>query len=206
MINLKIIAHRGNDNSHRENSFESIINSLNQSFVDGVEFDIRKTKDNKFIINHDPFYRQFFIKDTNCNVLRKLGLNTLEEILDNVTNKKILLIEVKIEKDIKTTSKYLFDILKKYNLNIYICSFNYEFISYFHKKYKIKSGLIIGSKVNVNYLNNSLDFNSISYKYKGNIPNKETFIWTVNNVDDIKGENIITDNPKKIYNYVKKIV
>ena len=53
---MKIIAHRGNDGIHKENSLEAIINSLNKKYVDGVELDVRLTKDKKLIINHDPFY------------------------------------------------------------------------------------------------------------------------------------------------------
>ena len=77
---MKIIAHRGNDNVHKENTKEAILNSLNTSYIDGVEFDIRLTKDGKFIINHDPFYHNYYIKSTNSKKLQKLGLNTLEEV------------------------------------------------------------------------------------------------------------------------------
>ena len=59
---MKIIAHRGNDNIHKENSLEAITNSLNSKYTDGVEFDIRFTKDYKFIVHHDFFYQGHFIK------------------------------------------------------------------------------------------------------------------------------------------------
>ena len=204
---MKIIAHRGNDNINKENSIESILNSLNKCYVDGVEFDIRKTKDNKFIINHDPFYKNYFIKYTKSRKLKKIGLNTLDEVLNKICNDKIILIEVKEDGNIKTTAKYLYSILKKYKLNIYLCSFNYKFITHFKNKYNnIKCGLIIGGGINIKHINNNLDFNLISYRYKGKIPNKETFIWTVNNIKDIKKEyNIITDKSKKIYDYLKSI-
>ena len=55
VINMLIIAHRGNDGINRENSKEAIVNSLNKEYVNGVEFDIRMTKDKEFILNHDPF-------------------------------------------------------------------------------------------------------------------------------------------------------
>ncbi|MBR3199096.1 MAG: hypothetical protein IKG27_03680, partial [Bacilli bacterium] len=85
---MKIIAHRGNDQINRENSKEAIVNSLKKPYIDGVEFDIRKTKDNKFIINHDPFYHEHFIKNTSSKKLKKLGLNTLEEVLDKIKTDK----------------------------------------------------------------------------------------------------------------------
>ncbi len=203
---MKIIAHRGNDKVNKENSKKAILNSLNKKYIDGVEFDIRLTKDNKFIINHDPFYGGYYIKNTNSKTLQKLGLNTLEEVLSKINENKILLIEIKEENNIKKTAKHLYNTISKYKLNIYICSFNYTFLKYFHEKYKnIKCGLIIGAKINKKYIVNDFEFNSISYKYKGNIPNKETFIWTVNKPEYIKNkdENIITDNAEEIYEYLK---
>lgn len=200
---MKIIAHRGNDGIHKENSIESILNSLDKNYIDGVEFDIRLTKDNKFILNHDPFYKEYFIKKTKSYKLIKKGLSLLENVLDNVKGNKILLIEVKEEGNIKKTCKYLNKIICNYNLNIYICSFNYDFIKFFHDNYNIRCGLIIGSKINTKYINNNFDFNSISYKYKGKIPNKETFTWTINDINNIKNhKNIITDKPLEIYNYI----
>ena len=40
---MKIIAHRGNDNVHKENTLEAILNSLNEDYTNGVEFDIRRS-------------------------------------------------------------------------------------------------------------------------------------------------------------------
>ena len=205
---MKIIAHRGNDSLHRENSKEAILNSLNKSYIDGVEFDIRITKDNKFIINHDPFFHGLFIEKTSSKTLKKEGLNTLEEVLNNIKESKILLIEVKTEiNNYKKLDKYLYQILDKYRLNIYLCSFNYEFIKYFSKRHKkIKCGLIIGKTINQKYLKNNFDFNSISYRYKGKIPKKEIFRWTINSSKEIKNknENIITDKAKEIYDYINE--
>ncbi len=202
---MKIIAHRGNDSIHRENSLNAIINCLNTQYIDGVEFDVRLTKDNKFIINHDPFYHEYFIRNTSSKKLQNKGLNTLEEVLDKIDSDKIILIEVKEEgKKIKKTAKYLYQVLCKYKLNIYLCSFNYEFIKFFHKKYKdIKCGLIIGSHINKDYIINDFNFNSISFKYKGKIPTKETFYWTINSPKNIKKyENIITDKAREIYEFM----
>lgn len=204
MIYLKIIAHRGNDGFYRENSLKGILWCLEKEYVDGVEFDVRMTKDRCFVLNHDPFYRGLFINYTLSKKLIKNGLDSLENVLNMIKTDKLLLVEVKIESSIKKTAKYLFKLLKRYNLNIYVCSFNYDFINYFSHKYSYKCGLIIGRKINKKFIKNFFDFNMISYKYKGKIPNKETFFWTVNNVNDIKNDyqNIITDKPKEIYNYL----
>ncbi|MBR3198558.1 MAG: hypothetical protein IKG27_00930, partial [Bacilli bacterium] len=116
------------------------------------------------------------------------------------------LIEVKEDSiNFKKTAKYLYHTIYKSKLNIYLCSFNYKFINYFHQKYKrIKCGLIIGQKINKKHISNNLEFNSINYKYKGKIPSKETFWWTINKIEKIGDkENIITDIPKQIYEYLK---
>ena len=205
---MKIIAHRGNDGVHKENSLEAIISSLNSKYTDGVEFDIRFTKDHKFIVTHDMFYMGHFIKKTNIKVLQKHGLNTLSEILKNINSDKIILIEIKEEsKKYKLLIYKLVKILNKYSLNYYICSFNYELVKYFHKKYtNYKVGLIIGPINNLKYINNDFAFNSIYYKNISKKMDKETFAWTVNNPENIKNKqvNIITDKPKEIYNYFKK--
>ena len=203
---MKIIAHRGNDGIHKENSLEAILHALNQKYIDGVEIDVRLTKDKKIIICHDPFYNGYYINHTNSLKLQKLGLNTLEEVLKNIHSKKIIMIEVKVDdKDIKVITKTLNRIIKKYCLNYYICSFNYHFINYFPKTLNIKKGLIIN--LNAKHIKNNFDFNSINYLYSKKLPNKETFRWTVNNPKELKKikiyENIITDYPLKMYEIVK---
>lgn len=201
---MKIIAHRGNDGIHKENSLEAIINSLNKKYIDGVELDVRLTKDKKLIVNHDPFYSGYYINNTNAVKLQKLGLNTLDEILTNVNNNKIIMIEVKVDdKKIKQVTKVLIKTLNKYKLNYYICSFNYNFLNNFKKCCDIKIGLIISIKINTKHINNNFNFNSINILYNKKIPNKETFRWTINNVKELekinKNENIITDIPLEIY-------
>ena len=205
---MKIIAHRGNDGIHKENSLEAILNSLNSKYTDGVEFDIRLTKDNKLIIHHDPFYNGYYINHTTAIKLQRQGLNTLEEVLNNINSNKIIMIEVKTDdKSIKPITKVLLNTLKKYNLNFYICSFNYNFLNNL-KNTNLKIGLIISSKINTKHLNNNFSFNSINYLYNKKIPNKETFRWTVNTKKELKkiknSDNIITDNPKQIYNLIKE--
>jgi len=46
-----LIAHRGNDNhNYRENSEEAIIYSLSRTYIDGIECDLRLTKDNEIVL------------------------------------------------------------------------------------------------------------------------------------------------------------
>lgn len=205
---MKIIAHRGNDEIHLENSMESIINSLSISYIDGVEFDIRHTKDYDFVIHHDPFYKGYYIEKTRLSLLQKKGLNSLEEVLKSINSDKIIIIEIKEE---SSKFKYmlikLHKVLKKYNLNYYLCSFNYDLVSYLKKKYPMyKVGLLIGIKLNVNKMDNNFDFNMVNFRHAKKAPLKETFIWTVNDLktfEMVKGnQNVITDKAKEIYGFI----
>lgn len=202
---MKIIAHRASDNINKENSQKAAINSLEKPYVDGIEIDVRLTKDNKLILNHDPFYKGKYIKNTKLKILKKLGLTSLDEILKINTN-KIIMIEIKENKENKKVAKTLMKNIKKYNRNIYICSFNYNLIKYIKKNYHIKCGLIIGLKINQNHLNDNFDFVSLNYLSNAK-SEKETYRWTVNEPSKIKNikENIITDNPLKIYKFIEKL-
>ncbi|MBQ9011796.1 MAG: glycerophosphodiester phosphodiesterase [Bacilli bacterium] len=205
---MKIIAHRGIGNVYKENTIDAIFESLKQRFNDGVEFDVRITKDFKFVIHHDPFYKGHLISTTRAKVLQKLGLNTLEEILQKVHSNKIIMIEIKEERDkYHILTAMLYRILKRYSLNYYLQSFNYNLIKYFKKKHpEFKCGLLIGIKMNVNKLDNDLDFNSINYKHIKKAPLKETFVWTIDDkrqFDKLRDSfNIITDKSKYFYELI----
>ena len=204
---MKIIAHRGNDGVHKENSVSAILNSLNQDYVDGVEFDIRMTKDHKFVIHHDPFYDGKLISITKYRSLK--GLTRLDSLLKKIHSHKIIMIEIKEVGENKLLIYYLYRVLKKYSLNYYICSFNYKLMKYFLKRHpEITNGLIIGMRLNIKELENDFDFNSINYKYVERVTAKETFIWTVNSRAELdlvpSSCNVITDNPRYISELIKR--
>lgn len=201
---MKIIAHRANDEIHRENSLEAILNSLSKTYVDGIEIDIRITKDYKFIIHHNPFYNAYYIKKTKLKKLQQKGLNSLEEVLKQIKSDKIIMLEIKEDSDkFKLLLLRLHKILKKYPLNYYLCSFNYNLVKYLKNKYpNYKSGLIIGYKINEKHLKNNFDFSSINYRLTPINNQNETFIWTINKKEELKNiknkQNIITDKPRLI--------
>ncbi len=206
---MKIIAHRGNDGIHKENTLESILNSLTFDYVDGVEFDIRMTRDFQFVIHHDPFYEGYLISKTRLKTLQKKGLNSLEEVLEKINGNKIILIEIKEESNkFHILTAKLYRILRKYELNYYIFSFNYKLMTYFQKKHSdIKVGLLVGIKMNLDKIKNSFDFNAINYHHINKATNKETFIWTVDTEEVFEKtkqkQNIITDKAKYIYDLSK---
>ena len=204
---MKVIAHRGNDNIHKENSLEAILNCMENNYDDGVEIDIRMTKDFKFVIHHDPFYNGHLIKKTLLRTLQKEGLNSLEEVLCKIKGSKILLIEIKEEsRHFKILSAKLYRLLKKYDLNYYIQSFNYDLMKYIKEKYPLRCGLLIGIKMNADKINNDFDFNSVNIKHIKKCPFKETFIWTINDKEEFdkvgSDYNIITDRSKYFYDII----
>ena len=52
-----LIAHRCLDNhNYKENSILAAINTLNKEYIDGIEIDLRFTKDKKIVMYHNLLY------------------------------------------------------------------------------------------------------------------------------------------------------
>lgn len=196
---MNLIAHRGNGNhKYRENTKEAILNILKEEYIDGVEFDIRLTKDKKFVLSHSPIYKDSLIKNKK---MKDLQLNNLNEVLKSINTNKIILIDIKSELDNeKILVKKLYKIIKKYKyLNIYLSSFNYSLVKKIKEKFKNKVGIIISNVININKNIDNFDFIMKKYNVK-KVYDKETMIWTVNKKEIIKkylNQNIfiITDKP-----------
>ena len=193
------IAHRANDNhNYLENTKEAIIYCLNKEYIDGIEIDIRITKDKEFVLIHNMLIDKIsngkgFIKDKTLKELKTYNLknnqkiNTLEEVL-NIMNNKLLLIEIKDElNNYKEFIDIFYKKIKKYlHLNIIICSFNYELLNYLKKLNKnIKCALIINTILNKDKLYNHLDHKLLSKNTLVHSNNND-FIWTINNIEDYK--------------------
>ena len=72
MIFLKFIAHRGlRSKTIKENSIEAFQNAINNNKISGFEFDIRKTKDNQFVVNHNAFIKNHLIRNCTLKFLKK---------------------------------------------------------------------------------------------------------------------------------------
>ena len=194
---MYLISHRGNNNhNYKENTKQAIITSYKTTYIDGVELDIRLTKDNIIVLSHDNIEKGKIINKTKYKKLK--NIDKLDDILKQLSKEKKIIIEIK-EEDEKIID-ILYETIKKYNYKFYICSFNHKIIKKFKEKYKnYKSGLIIGYMINIEKIRNNLDFNSIHYNLKRRInQKKETFIWTKNdkkklNKIKIPNINIITD-------------
>lgn len=150
------IAHRGLfDDNIKENTIEAFDNAFNNGY-EGIEFDVRLTKDKIPVILHDSFLsRVFGVKGLLRNYTyqelldKKIDIPKLEDVISRYNN-KVMIIELKEKVDI---TKYIKD---KRNL-YYISSFNYDYISYLNKSSYYKLGVI-------NYiLNSGIDYSKIDF-------------------------------------------
>ena len=146
-----LISHRGliNDNI-KENTLESFKNAINNNY-NGIELDIRITKDNKIVVLHDKLINRTSNAKGNINnllykdvVKYNFGSKTIPSklpLLEDVI-KKFNNIIIFIELKEKINKDLLLDILKLNDSNdYYIMSFNKNYINEFlNTKYKI--GLI----------------------------------------------------------------
>ncbi len=193
---MEFISHRGiDDHCFLENTKDAIEQSLMKNYIAGVEFDIRMTKDKKFILYHNMLIEDngifYLIKNKTLKELKKINndLSMLDDVLKSIKNKKILVIEIKEESnDFDDVIINLFNVIKKYkHLNIYICSFNYKLMIKIKSKYpKYKCGLIIGYLMNINKKIDNFDFCLYSYNYIDFIDKKkDIFIFNINNKDKL---------------------
>jgi len=175
---MQLIAHRGLYNSDiKENTLEAFLNAINNNY-DGIELDIRYTKDKEIVVIHDSFINRTSdgkgkVSNYNYKELKKYNFGSkkvkskiprLKDVLNNINN-KIIFIELKE----KINSDDLKRVLDLNNSNdYYIFSFNKKYINDIN--FNVKKGLI-------NYVFNS-----------GNDINKYDFLLVL---EDVLNDNIL---------------
>ena len=194
------IAHRGlyNDGIN-ENTISAFDNAFDNGF-EGIEFDVRLTKDKVPVIIHDSFLSRVsngkgLVKNYTYNELLKFnfGKKKIERIpkLEDVINRynnKTMIIELKENIDI---TPYLND-KNKY----YISSFNYNYIKNIPYSDKYKRGVI-------NYVLNPVkDYNKIDFIM---VLDSISFDKVLENYDSKRLEVIIYGVVGKINNYKENI-
>ena len=207
---MNLIAHRGNDNhKYIENTKEALLESLSKNYIAGVECDVRITKDKVLVLNHDMTINRTtkgsgFIKNKTYKELKKYNITSLNNFLKKVKNNKIIVIEIKSEDlEINYFVNKLINICNKYKLNYYFCSFRIDILKYLKEKEPtFKVGLLTRGILKNNI---KLDFISI---WKNNYSGKEKFVWTINNLKDLKkfynkDIYILTDKAYILKNYGK---
>lgn len=124
-----LIAHRGGvvDSNRAENSLPALKEAVAQGY-DMVEVDLRLTKDNELIIQHDPDFRKYYnvnrrVTDMTWPEISKLRSNRggsrvlrFEEVLHYCSGKVQLMIDNKIAGNDTILFQRVVDLMKKYNL------------------------------------------------------------------------------------------
>lgn len=134
MVVFMFIAHRGLHTHTVENSIPSFLAAINNPDYAGFELDIYTSKDNIFVVHHDPLIDGKLITHYNYKDLKNKGIIKLEEVLKLPTD-KIILIEIK---DINIDIAKLRKLLNKYqDKKLYVMSFFNSVIKKFsHETFK----------------------------------------------------------------------
>ena len=220
---MKFIAHRGKDkHSFYENSKEALCWCLKQSYIDGVELDVRMTKDHQFVLWHNSSIlylgiENYFIANETLEKLKSINfgtlenphyLDSLEEFLDSIQTDKIIILDIKKEiGEVDELISSLLKVLEKYSyLNIYLCSFREHFVKLCATMCKTSVGLLVSDWINKKKDYTQYDFLSVSKgAYRDIASSKKKIVWTINKKEDLRGISskmwIITDNA---YRFVSK--
>ncbi|MFW6262600.1 MAG: glycerophosphodiester phosphodiesterase family protein [Thermotogota bacterium] len=102
---MKVLAHRGIHHDELENSLQAF-KTVRQSAVDGVELDIRLSKDGKVVVFHDEDLKRLFKKEAKIADLSLAQINeiaalsdvivpTLKEIFDLLLEDSCINVEIK---------------------------------------------------------------------------------------------------------------
>ena len=143
-----IIAHRGAPSYAKENTIESFKKAMALG-ADMIEFDVRRTKDNIFIVYHGEFIKNKPIKALPYEKINKMvrtqgfSIPTVEEVLKYTRGKIKLDVELKEE----GYEKEMVELLSKYfkEDQYVITSFNDSSLKIIKDNYpKIKVGLLLG--------------------------------------------------------------
>ena len=207
---MNIIAHRGIHNEAiPENSMKAFSLALKKNIP--IEFDVHILKDKNIVVFHDDNLKRMtnkdkFIKECTYEEIKDLKLkNTnekiplLKDVLKLVDGKVFLDIELKMDVTDHSLEDGLIEILKDYNGEVILKSFDYRKVKYLKKHTNYKIGLLIkrisGFKdfiirnINFNILikpdflacnKNMLDCKSVK-TFK-----KDIYIWTIKNKDELK--------------------
>lgn len=189
-----LLSHRGYTyTGFKENTLYSLKSGLELS--NGIEFDIRLTKDNKLIVFHDQKINKINIRDLNYSEIISIDkdIPLLKNVLDLYINSdKLLNIELKDNNTAILVEKLLLNKnFKKYSRNILISTFlenEYNLLKNFNKALLVEKPILFHGNIICNH-----SFYNKNYK---NIIG----VYTPNNRFVIKeffdlGLIVITDNP-----------
>ncbi len=145
-----ILGHRGIPALIKENTLESLLKAIELG-ADGIETDVRLTKDGVPVLMHDDNLSNFCdddikIKELTISELKEfrydgMTVPTLEEFLLSVPPKKCLNLEIKEYE----AGEITIDLGKRYEGNVIYSSFNHDLITKLKNKYTdCKFGYLFG--------------------------------------------------------------
>ena len=223
------IAHRGlHTKDIPENSLSAFENALKNNYA--IELYVHFTKDKDVVVFHDENLKRITndtrnIEDVNYDELKNLRLGntneiipTLEEVLELVDSKVAILIEIKDCKDYIELSEKTYEILKGYEGNYAIQSFNPFILEW----YKNNASEVVRGQLSGTFTEGSESLNSfekfalknmlLNFKSKPNyigydlegIPKSKLeslrkkgvpiIVWTVKNKEDMEKAYKYSDN------------
>ena len=219
---MQLIAHRGLTTEYiKENTLEAFLNALNNGY-DGVELDVRLTRDNEVVVIHDEDINRVSngkgkvrdmtltrLKRFNCGtLLKRERISTLDEVLNKLSPSSIIIIELKDEQNKNNIlANKVLKIIEKYpNLDIWLKSFSKEIVNKLQEYSQNPVGILI-NKDNRELLDMDVDFYSISQKVINNEivdnllkQNKNIMVWTVNDENEIMSlKNNLGYNFERVY-------
>ena len=138
-----IIAHRGiHDNKNiYENTLESFKIAIKKGYI--IELDVRITKDKQIVVFHDNntkriTYQERIVEESTYQELNNqniIYIPLLSEVLDLVSGKVPLLIELKQTNKVGELESLFMKIMKKYKGKYAIQSFNPNVLYWFKRNY-----------------------------------------------------------------------
>ena len=157
-----VIAHRGFHDNVKipENSLKAFEKAVKNNYV--IELDIQLTKDNEIVVSHDKELDRLTnnkgkTSDYTLSELKKMKLlntnstiPTLKEVLNLVNGKVPVLVELKSDYRLNKLEKRFLEVIKDYNGNFAVQSFNPLSILFIkkHNKDYIR-GLLITDKQDI---------------------------------------------------------
>lgn len=200
-----LLAHRGYSFDCKENTIKSFENALEHGF-DGVEIDVRITKDNVLVLTHDEsLKREYKIKrnvsEKTLEELRKdTQIPTFKEFL-NRFNGKFEYVNIDFKLDSLTSLNSLFDILSGYesNTKYILSSFNPNILNKAKQiNNKIETALLISDNVQFDNIElvQKLDWISILDKFSKDkdLSKYNVMIWSQGkSVSHTNGQILIQD-------------
>lgn len=120
-----LIMFHGNSSVHgRPNSVESVAEALKYP-VGIIELDIRKSRDGILYCYHWSWFA-WILKYLNFGLIKKtIGVNTLEEVLEVITWKKIIFLDIK---DKRITAEDLKKVCDKFDQEYWLASCDLEYL------------------------------------------------------------------------------